>query len=390
MHRNIKIFKKGINQNLLAYQELQRQHERFGKKQGINVQGNSSNRDLVIFIIMQLILHFNNGITIGFALTNSGSTNNFLGLCVSPLVLFVTTLNSISGILIFKCKDDIGGLLSFCEEVSKKGVLNENRLFKVVKIIHNLKFVVPLNLTIGTAILTLVVNERILPFPLLYPAIVKTDIKFYTAIFLIQIVFDYVIWQLSIFVMTTYIIVTQHILAEYEDLQAELLTINTSLDAKIYKKLEQIGGRHSNLLKILNDTSEIFKMPLLLTECQVIFGYVMCGITLFISSNALDLVFAGVCGGFSAMNLIYPVLGERISSSAEKFEAAIYEVDWLAITPRARKELTLMLKMAQKPVGISTGGFHFCNHMEIAQVRNERNERIWVWIREINHIFCRF
>lgn len=80
-------------------------------------------------------------------------------------------------------------------------------------------------------------------------------------------------------------------------------------------------------------------------------------------------VFGIVCCLSGLLTTAMPILGQEISSSAEEFAKAAYACNWNDFDKKNRKAFAIILMMAQKVAGVSSGGFHFSNNLEIWQVK---------------------
>lgn len=165
-------------------------------------------------------------------------------------------------------------------------------------------------------------------------------------------------------------IIVHHLAGEYNYLCSALQDIETiSCDSdhfeQISKKLTCIGRRHSKILEMIKDMDTIFSRCLLAIEMYCVIAIPL----MFFSFQELQ--FLAIALGFLfeiIFNSIYSICGQQIINGAEEFGSALYECDWLTYSPWNRKELALIMLMAQKPVGIRSGGFYFVNFVQLLKV----------------------
>lgn len=155
---------------------------------------------------------------------------------------------------------------------------------------------------------------------------------------------------------------------QYKELNKSLHSLQ-SLKSNLAKarQLDLIGHKHSELLKNLEIFSSIYMIPLLMNE----FLCIVCSLAplvMFIY-NTNEIVSAAAAATVPCFNSIYPILGENVSSAAVDFALVASDINWIYLSNRNRKKLSMIIMMAQKPVGISSGKFHYSNHLEITQVR---------------------
>lgn len=358
--------------NLIAFQNLRRNYQVFARIQGINPTTGSSSASKRICVAYQFLLHFHSLLGLCFlAYEFSNKRVEFLGGIECLIIILGTVCNASCGLFLFINQHKLKDLFDFCERLSTNTHFNETLLLRIAKTIQILAAIVPTTCAIGTALVSLYLKKGLLPIPIYYPAFLAENTGFYVFLFTYQVIFNVIFWLFYSIFLSTYVILVEHVSGKYiilcnmlEELHENRVQSLTII--QINNKITQIGKEHAELLWIIRQANSIFEIPLFCNQVFAIMSITMT-FTIMIYEHK-DVVFAiqGIVV-FSGC-LLYPFLGERISKNAEKFLDVVYECEWLILSPSQRKAISLIIMMAQKSVGFSTGGFHFSNYMEITQV----------------------
>ena len=293
----------------------------------------------------------------------------FLSLLSSIGIVFGTCCNVLTGMYLFTNQNRLRKLFAYCERISSNDAINEASLAKIVQLISKMVFIVPISGGTGVLLLSYTLNVRLFLLPTHLPMFLQTNVFIFTLVNIYQTIGNIVFWHYACLFLASFIIFTEHFSKQYFILGEEIKSVGgerSSTPQTLNMQLNYIGKQHSVLLSNLEEASTIFRYTLLINEAFIVMSIVM-SFTIFLHQKD-DFVFGLEAIGFSTTNLVYPLLGQRVSSSAEQFGDTIYECLWLGLTPQFRKRVALMQLVSQRPVGFSSGGFHMSNHMEISQV----------------------
>lgn len=64
----------------------------------------------------------------------------------------------------------------------------------------------------------------------------------------------------------------------------------------------------------------------------------------------------------------YSYYGQQITNKAEEISNALYASAWLDLLPRKKKIVAIAIQMAQKPLGVTVGGFHYVSYKQFGDV----------------------
>lgn len=389
-------------QNLQNFRELRRRHEFFAKFQGIDSKNPEiTKRKIGICLIYHIVLYGNSALGIFFMTYEhkyAPEHTNFFGDIRCGLIVLGTLCIASCGLFLFTNQNKLNGLLDYCEKLSRNTEFKEDTLLKVVKFLHLLAFIISSSCGFGIIAMLIMVKDRRLPTPIYYPDKFISNTPFYTCLCLYQTIWTLALWLYYSFFFASYIVMVEHISTQYkilsqrikdldqkqmkiEDLEVKEVgnslfrvknkiqptTLNNEyslIDATA--ELDEIGRLHAELIENTGEANTMFRLPLLFNEGFVILCMTMNGILMIYELKDVVFAFENFCVMFGS--LIYPFLGQRISSSGEDFAKAVYECQWLRVSPSLRKKVSLLLMMSQQPTGFNSGGFHYSNYLEIAQI----------------------
>lgn len=405
-NNKVKPFTPLTLQNITNFQELRRRHEYFAKFQGIDVKSPKITRKKIgLCLLYHAILYGNSGIGIFFMFYEhkyAPEHTNFFGDIRCSMIVMGALCIASCGLFLFTNQNKLNGLLDYCEKLSKNAEFKEDSMLKIVKFLHALAFIISSSCGLGIVAMLIVFKDRRLPTPIYYPEKFISNTPFYICLCLYQTIWTLALWLYYSFFFATYIVMVEHISTQYKILSNRIKNLNEEHKSQIENtkettseqknmstvkkidenstetdysfldttaELNEIGQLHAELLENIGEANTMFRLPLLFNEGFVILCITMNGILILYELK--DVVF--VIENFCVMigSLIYPYLGEKISSTAEDFADAIYECQWLRVSPLLRKKVALLLMMAQMPVGFNSGGFHYSNYLEISQVNNK-------------------
>lgn len=357
-----------VLKNRQAFQTMRHLHQKYAKYLGF---GLPLKKALFLSLIYQSVSHM----LLVSVLANmwyDGAEISFLVGLENATTIFGLLCDGYTGLLMLTNQDKINALLDYCETLSSSVEINESALVRAMRAVPTVSILVSLSGEVSTFFAALVFRLRLLPVPYyVSEKLVANSWLAYVTIFIHQCAGIHVFWLYYSFFFITYYILVQHLSTQYRILGASikgLVIDGTQLHTRnFYKDINAIGRQHSDLLMSLTTANKILAMPLLLNEIVATMCATM-SVALFVydSDNA---AFGFQCMAAMAGCLVYPYLGEYISSAANQFVGDVYESDWASFPAVLRKRVMLMLMMAQRPVGFSSGGFHTANYMEISQVK---------------------
>lgn len=319
----------------------------------------------------QFLLNINAIIGIGFItfeIFQNGSVD-FMACCRSSIIFIGTFFMGLTGLYMILNQGRLKELLTYCENISSTMDFDETRLRRIVGLLHKFAVFNPSAMGASILVLFIVTQQRRLILPVYYPEHIINNDTNYLLVWVLQMAYTQIFFMYSCFSLATYIIIVEHVAGQYRAMSSRISTILSSNRSQnhINNELNQIGSMHSRVMMALSETEKIFSVPLL---CNQIFAILDLSITLTTLIYAEeDVIFVMECICQASFCMIYPFLGERITTSAKEFQAIIYQSDWLNTSPVLRRKLCMILMMSQQPVGIKSGGFHYSNYREIAQVK---------------------
>lgn len=339
----------------------------FGKFQGLKLSGEPVRFSKLRFIIHQMGLGqmFLMGAVL-MVLKHLEDENQFLSDCRTLNTCFGQSCVQFYGLILYLNQDKLRSLMSWCEDASDNGRFDEESTFKVVKFLYYLSYLQAFCHSINPILVGFVTNQRLLPVPVYFVDQVWGSTGGYILVFASQVYGVICLWQYGSFLLATFYVLVKHISGQYTRLSSLLKEVGNESEAKTIDQIEEIGMLHSELLMKIKEISSIFKIVLLLNEAV--------GVICVVISVAImryereETLFAVMVFFFGVSNFAYPYMGEEICSSAEKFALATMESNWLNLSTKQRKKLAMIILVSQKPVGLSTAGFHFSNYLEISQV----------------------
>lgn len=145
----------------------------------------------------------------------------------------------------------------------------------------------------------------------------------------------------------------------------EINQVDHSNVENISKMIISIGRQHSELIQMVKHVNLIFSNSLLTNELFCITCVPFVGV-LVLTNQYFNIAFAVIF--LILFNMTYSFLGQKVIDSANKFSEVIYNCDWTQFSTWNRKQLVLIMLMAQQPVGIKSGGFHYVDYRQLTQV----------------------
>lgn len=249
---------------------------------------------------------------------------------------------------------------------------------KPIALMHGLSYANPIFLTGASLVVTLILKRVHFALPMYRTADWMTKPHWAVLLSCLLIMTIFYFNRVMVFTFSLFTIFVHEIAGEYKCLglainDLSLLAEEESDDKQVSEQLNGIGARHSNLLTMLSDLNDLFSTSLLASELFSIVGIPLCGFSFLFRDSSVT---AGVGAAFTVLfKILYSLVGQHIITSANQFEAALYECNWIEFSPWNRKQLALMMLLAQKPVGLRSGGFHYVDHAQLMSV--SRLIRFW-------------
>lgn len=278
-------------------------------------------------------------------------------------------LNRCESFYITSSEQNFGVYTSDDHEIESNFEQINGSIKKLINILHILSYQNPVFLLSMALILSLVMRDLVFVFPTYNPTKWKENLRWAILINAGYVLFSFYFNRILLYALSLFTILVHHIAGEYKCMTITLQKLSTQNSGnlrKIYKGLTKITDRHSNLLQMLNDIDNVFNIPLLASEMFCIVSIPLVGFTFLYARDALSIGVGTI--SLLAFKISYCFLGQRVTTSAVKFESAVYECEWLEFDPDARKQFRLILQLAQKSVGVTSGGFHYINHSQMTQV----------------------
>lgn len=356
----------------LAFQTIRSHHNNFAWTLGIQISCNPTvnpRLKLNFCILSQIILLVHITIVFGFMIyEHFVERAYFLGDCRSAIIMAGVTCITTFGLIFYLEQKNLTKLFDWCEKIVPNEDFKQELSLSTIRFLHNFSYSVPILSSLGSIGMNFFVAERQMPIAIYSLPEVTRNFEYYMMIFIFHNCVNLVFWKYTCFVLSTFVILVKHLSGQYKMLTKVMgrLGVESKNHAACSQKLDLIGLKHSELILMLKETSRIYRVILILNE-------LFCIICIVVSITILAYEFEEAVFGFAvilitALSLQYPLLGEEVSSTAEEFCRTVYECDWVHFSNRNRKKLALILLMAQQPVGVSSGGFHNANYLEVSQV----------------------
>lgn len=360
--------KVALQKGFVKFKDFENKYLKFA--QGIGINPNKNTKDLIVCIVIQLLLFYvpalDATLIIYEHLHGRGTFyKDFRSFTINTSVL----CTAIPGIVLFINQHKLLEVLNWYKDITKESD-SCKRQMKIIERLQRMQIWSPIWTSILAATSSVLLNKRQLLVSVYNADLVSEPLAKYAIIFTLFCMNSFSFWRLSLFSLGNLIIFVNFITKQYENLSKMvtncLSTAEKGCQSEIGIKLNNIGTLHSELLYNLSIVSKLYEIPLILNE-------VLCVLALSVSITTFLFEPGETNSGISALmavvfNFSYPVLGQWISSAAENFERAVYYCDWHNCSARNRKTLTMILLMASQPVGLSSGGYHLSNFMEISQI----------------------
>lgn len=381
------------NENHLLLKDYQTRYSNFAKTIGIDTSNHTAHniswRNIFVCTFIQIFVLIVSVIDIGLLVHEHLNGRGVFFKDIRTLTINIGILcTSIPGIMLVKNQHQLLAVLNWCNSVTSDPQLVMKQI-KTIKIGYGLAFWQPTYDTVSTLIFCVLLKTRLLPLTTYNADLITQNWTEYIVMYLIFVAHSFAFWRVSLFALTTYIVLVRFISKQYEVL-SQMINEGSGPGSKrsqieIGQNLNTIGQMHVELLNNLTVFSNLYTMILLINETFCV-AVVSIAVTSFLyQPNEIN--FAIIALMSVIYNLLYPVFGEEISSSAEDFEKAIYYCDWNDMSVRNRKSVALILLMAQKPVGVTSGGFHFSNYTELSQIfKMSYNFMIFIKRRHERHL----
>lgn len=293
---------------------------------------------------------------------------------------FMALILCIQIFIIFYHQDLLRSLFDRCEAFYKKKkdsnltkcefeVINGN-INHIIRGLEIMAYVNPVCLTSLSIIVSMIVKQFQFILPVYHRYEWMNRIHWIICLDSFFFLFSFFFNRVLFFVMCLFATLCHNIGGEYKCLAATVKKIQKNNKGSIdsWNELNSIGQRHAKVLEMVKDLDITFSKPLLASEIISVTCIPLFGISCWLDTS----VFSGGVGAtfvFFFLSFI-SLLGQYIGSCAENFSTALSECDWIKFSAWERKQLALMMLMAQKPVGVRSGGFYYVNHGQLTQVSN--------------------
>lgn len=174
--------------------------------------------------------------------------------------------------------------------------------------------------------------------------------------------------RIFFFTLTLFMIFMNYITAEYDHLTFIVQNLSKSAaNRQISEDIHRIIDQHSNLIQKIKDIDKVFNIPLLASEIFCVVGIPYSGFCILFMKDLAIVAAVGI-GFMVIFNQFYSVFGQKIIDAAFEFEMSLNNLNWIDFSVDERQKLMFIMRMAQKPIGISCGGFHLLGHPQMTQV----------------------
>lgn len=242
-----------------------------------------------------------------------------------------------------------------------------------IRIMHLMSMGDPIFLKTAAIIMCLVTKKVHLALPVYTLAGWMEELKWAVFFNIIVVVLSFYFNRVLFYFFSLFTILVHHVAGEYKYLSLAVREIQvikhneiSSEKMEVTGQLKIINKRHSNVIDMINNLDTIFGLPFLASEIFCIVGIPLVSYGLLIDQSVLN---ASIGSLFVLLfSMFYSFLGQYIITSAEEFETAVNECEWLDFKPSERKFLAYIMQMAQKQLGIRSAGFHLVDHKQLMQV----------------------
>lgn len=294
-------------------------------------------------------------------------------LCSSTL----TFILSVHAFILFKNRFRIEDLLNQCENLGhtpngfKPQLTTPNdSIIKLTQALLKLSYANPIFYFCFVVITLMCTQDVVYAFPTYESKYWEKSLLSFVVINGGYILLTFLFNRILFCTFSLFTILVYYVTSEFKCLSVILLELSQSKHIQNANStstiLNQIIERHSNLIQMVKDVDKIFSIPLLTSEMFCIICIPLVGFTLFYVDDCFNVALGAIFVVF--FKLSYCVYGQQIIDSAFEFEMALHNSNWLVLDPNLRRTLLFSIRIAQKPIGISSGGFHFINHSQMTKV----------------------
>lgn len=294
---------------------------------------------------------------------------DFVSSCRNGILIFGTAGMSLSAWFLYLYNAQVGKLVEYCDKLSKTITFDEEGLFKTVRALDRFSIIFPIFNSIGVVVVSIVFNERPLPIPFTFLRhLMETNLYWYYFIVFYITIINFIFWLDVAYLISTYYIFMKHIAAQYDTLSEMVRNLvgPTADEKEISKKLNEIGSAHVELMDMLDTTSKVYQFPLLELEFFYVIVLTITGVVF--QYEISEFVFGIQTSILCCITFVYPYFGQGVSQGGEDFALAISECEYDRLSPKKRRELSLLCLMAQREVGVTIGGFHNSNYLQMSMV----------------------
>lgn len=184
--------------------------------------------------------------------------------------------------------------------------------------------------------------------------------RFYWILFFIHNMLAVYINFTLIFMCTTYIILANHIIAQLN----LLIRLLEKLDPQS-GQMNELIQMHADVIDKIEKFSELYCIPMTALEMCATTSFIIMGLVIVLRRDFhMSLVMINVL-----LNVgIYSHYGQQISDQTALVAQKAFESDWLNMSLDDKKKVKLIIQMAQKPRGVSAGGFHFVSYQSFSEI----------------------
>lgn len=359
------------NHNWLVFQDIEAIYLKLAHGIGIDVAPNRTKGSMLISLIDKLSMWiFLVTCAASFISAYKGGGEDFISGCRNGTIFFGNLLINTMGIFPYLYHDECAEIIEYCNKLSRFVKIDEDRLLRKIKIVNYSKIAIPLSNFLGILFLHFVLGQWMLPFPIAFlRRFMDFEIGFLfnvTCIALINLVF----WLDACFQIGSCLIFVDHVSAHYNHLSEKIQNLlepeTEDEQVNVVARLNDIGRQHTELLDIVDKFNHAFKFSLMLIEFFIVIGCTVFGV--IVEYDQAEWIFGVQCLSITCICFIFPIYGQRVTQSSEDFEMVITAFRWDLLSSRDRKKVVLLKMMAQREIGMSSGGFHFSNYTQMISV----------------------